>query len=347
MSDAGTLLREPNDSSLGGAAVDQSARNTQTDVERVVTDTEVIEDLKRQLAEKEERISQEATETQRARARADAEASARADAEARARDAERLRQDAHVNSERSMARTQLDSLASTIESAHGQMANLKTAMVAANEAGDFAKAADIQADMALLGAKMVTLETGKAALEERVKTPEPGADGRNVPGGGNEAPRQLTPSEQRVEFIQKQPPIVQAWLRGPHGERFFNDTEFRNQVAAAARDAGAIYNINSQQYLDHVEEKVGLRQPAGAAAGGGAPPGGGRDPSGDGRMVSAPAGGASGGSVRTAPGGATEVSLSREEIEMAHRQGLSPGEYARYKKQLKDEGLIGPGAGYR
>lgn len=340
MSDAGTLAREANNPGIGGAAVDQGARAADTN-DRVLTELETIDELRRQLAEKEGQTAAQAEEVRRANEQARAAESAASAAAARAREADNARAHAEVVSERTVAQTQLESLSATLDSARGQMTGFKGQLRQAMEEGDYTKVADIQAEMAELGGKIVTLEGGKATLEDRVKAAPDDAGGRGPGTGGQQQQQPQTDYEKRIAFTQSQPAVVQTWLNGPNGDRFFNDMNFRQQVMRAAGEAERTYNPASPQYIEDIETRIGLRQPAGqqpSNTGGAAS--GGRDPSGDGRMVSAPAGGASGGSVRNAPGDG-QMYLTSAERSIAANSGMTDAEYARAKQDLEREGLIG------
>jgi hypothetical protein len=48
--------------------------------------------------------------------------------------------------------------------------------------------------------------------------------------------------------------------------------------------------------------------------------------------------------VRRNPNGTIDVYLTREEKEQARRDGVSEAEWAKNKRDLINEGLIGPGA---
>lgn len=334
--------REP-DASLGGAAVAQGARAQETprDDESVPTAEEVVETLRRQLQEMEGQGAEKDKAREAAERRAADADRARQDAEARARQADQSARDSAVQSQRSTAEAQLDAVLNALEAHNATMSSHEATYAAALAEGEFQNAAKIQREMSLLGGKITTLENGKAALEQRVKE-TPAEDAR-------QQQQQPSPADRREAFIRGQPPKVQDWLRGTNGDRFFNDRSFQSKVGAAAQAAQHLkgYAIDSQDYLDYIEEQVGLREPTQSADASRQTPATaarGRTPDDDRRMTAAPAGGATAGSVRRNPDGSTEVYLSREEREMADRQGVTHAEYARHKRDLMNEGQIGPQA---
>lgn len=337
MSDAPQLKEQ--DPSLGGVPLDQAARVVVVDAPAVLTTEDVVEDLKRQLAEKATAETAKDAELATAREQREAEARGRQAADARARDAEAQARQAAQGGQRAVDEANLAAVKNALESNKGMMINLKTSYATAMQEGDFSKGADIQAEMATVGARLVQLEDGQGQLEERIKTPPPADQGR--------APA-ADPAQARENFIMGQPPRVQDWLRSEKGARYFSDESFRARVMSAANYAqnGRRLDVGSQEYIDFIETEVGLRQatptppppnpnPAPAPAG--------RDAD-DRRMVTAPAGGSTAGSVRSQPDGSTTVYLTQDERDMARRMGVSETEWAREKAAALREGQIGPNA---
>jgi hypothetical protein len=202
--------------------------------------------------------------------------------------------------------------------------------------------ADVQAEMALVGARLVNLEAGKTQLEARARTPD-----------ANQGRQPAAPTDEyqhQEDFIRGQPPLVQQWLRN-NRQRYFSDEAFRGKVGGAAGYAQNNLGIdqNSQEFIDYVEEQVGMRapvlrqpdpppvQPGGRDVAPPAPP-----PRQESRLVTAPAGGATSGTART--NGVREVHLTAAEIAQADRDGVTREEYARAKWELQEEGRIGPNA---
>lgn len=335
------------DPAPGGQAVDQSARAAEAlTVEVIPTADEVVEDLRAQMAELDKRDREKDAEIEAARRRATDADRARQDAENRARDADRAARQATEVAGRSVEEARLDAIKNALGTVQGQMANLKGQLTSANSEGDFAKASDIQGEMAVLGGKIAQLESGRDELDARIKK-SPADTGRQVDRPGA---REDGAYEQRETFIRQQPPLIQDWLRSSKGERYFSDQTFAGKVRAAAAYAQNIKNlaIDSQAYLDYVEEQVGLREPLQQQQQRDdrqpSTPGQGRAADAGQRMTTAPAGGANDGSVRRNPNGTIEVYLTKEEKEQAARDGIPERDYAFHKQQLIAEGLIGPGA---
>lgn len=329
--------REP-DPALGGSAVDQAARQQTIIVETdpVVPDEEdVVETLKRQLEQLEGSNAEDKKGRETAeRARQDAERRA-SDAEARARQADQHARQASQDSQRSTAEAQLDSVKNALAAHESKMTALEGDYAAASAEGDFAKSAKVQREMAVLGGRIAQLESGRDALEIRIK--EPPAD------TARQADQQPSDQDRKESFIRGQPPRVQDWLRSDKGARYFSDNEFQRKVAAAASFAQSVkgISIDTQDYIDYIEEQVGLRQAAPPAQQQQPPAGRNAE---DRRMTTAPAGGSTGGAVRSNADGSTTIYLTPDEKATARREGMTDVEYARHKRDLINEGLIGPGA---
>jgi hypothetical protein len=346
MSDA---ARVP-DPSLGGAAVDQSARAAEAlTVEIVPSADDVVESLRSQMKDLDASVADKDAAIERERERAAASDRARAAAERRAADAESRARDAQQAAGRSVDSAQLDSIKNSLATHEGHLKNLAAQKATALAEGDFTKASDLDADMAKVGGRIAQLESGAADLEARVKAPPPADPGRTtatdqVDTGGSE----------REKFISTQPPRIQDWLRSSKGDRYFTDQAFQDKVAAAASFAQKVkgLSIDSQAYIDYIEEQVGLRTPTEPAPtptpvrDDRAPstPGQGREADAGQRMTTAPAGGATEGSVRRNPNGTIEVYLTADEKSQAARMGVSETDWAKSKAELIREGRIGPGA---
>lgn len=330
----------------GGAAVDQGSR-AQENIQ-VVEDNEgpdeILETLKRQLQEMEARDADRAKELEaEQKRRVEAESAARQAAE-RATRATTQAQQAQQESARSTTAAHLDAVKNSLDAHAGQMLALEAEHAKAMSEGEFDAAAKVQSKMAVLGGKIAQLESGRAELEERIKAaPAAGAQQQQQPPA--------TEYERREAYIQRYTPVVQTWLRGQHGDRFFRDESFQRKVMGAASYAENNRGLdpNSQAYIEFIESEVGLRE-ARDQGGDGQQQQRGRDaepnanPDGNRRMTTAPAGGATGGAVRSNPDGSTTVRLTRAEMELADSQGVTHAEWARHKRALTNEGLIGPSA---
>lgn len=333
---------------LSPEAVDQFSRANESPEEIVPTQDDVIESMRQQMAEFEERDRRREEEITAANRRAENERTARERAETQAREAE-----ARASRETDAGRyatedAQLDAITASLTSHQSQMDSLKRAHAAAFSEGDGPKLADIQAEMALLGGKITQLDAGKAQLEARKQA------------RGTEQPREESssirdPMAEREAWISQQPRLVRDWVR-EHPE-FFSDPAFHRRAVAAATYATDVegYSPNSQEYIDFVNEKLGFggrqrSEDAGARQEQNQPNG--RDAgesqrqaqprSTDRRMFAAPAGGSVQGTSRSS--GQETVYLTKAEKELAASQGVTEAEWAKHKRDLMNEGLIGPGA---
>ena len=334
---------------LPPGAVDQSARAPQAepDAERVLTEEEIIEAARRRVAELEEADRQK-DETLAAERRRAAEAENRAaEADRRAREAETRATQATHTGQQTVDHARLNEVSTALTARNDQMSSLETQYAAAFAAGEGEKMAKIQRQMATVGAQLVQLEQSKTIYEARIE------QAKQQPQ--NPQPQTQSTEEYRQNFIRQQPPLVQEWLRR-NGERYWSDQDFSDRVAAAARYADRVKHIpiDSQAYIDFVDEELGLKarqqsqsdqsrsgdqQTRGRSAEGDAGSG---DPGR--RFTAAPAGGGAPGSNSGSRGGDGPIYLTKEEKETAKFLGVSEGEYAANKRELVNQGLIGSNA---
>lgn len=319
--------------------VDQKAREIEIVDEPVDDQSSLVAEMRRQLAELEERDRKREEEINAERRRAADAQRAREAAEARARDADARARNDSATAERSADDARFDAISTSLIAATDQMTNLKGQYKAAFAEGDAERMADIQANMALLGSRITTLEAGKRALEARKATPDTTTTTQQT------AP-QPSEYERQENFIRQQPQRVQDWLRA-NRERYFNDADFQQQVAAAAGYAQRIKRLDpsSQEYIDYVETEVGMRPVQRPQQGGERPnqPAG-RDPDerNDRRLVTAPAGGSVPNTAPATGGGTEQVWLTKDEKEQARRDGISEVDWAKAKLELIREGQLGP-----
>lgn len=325
--------REP-DPSLGGAAVDQGARAAEIEIP---TEDDVVETLRQQLAALEEQGSEKDKALDAEKQRVASAERARQDAEARARQADQQARQTQHQSERSTAQAQLDSVKNALSAHESEMTSLEAAYASAQAEGDFAASAKVQRQMAVLGGRIAQLETGRDALDQRIKAT------RADDGGQQQQPSEY---DRKEAYIRTMPAKVQTWLRGSNGDRYFNDPDFQQKVASAASYAQNNKGIapDSDQYIEFIETEVGLRQaPTPPANSGGAAPRG-REPDDGRRMTTAPAGGSTAGSVRSNSDGSTTIYLTPDEKDMARRMGVPENEWAREKAAALKANQIGPNA---
>ena len=329
-----------------GPAVDQAARAAQAVTDSDITvrsEDDVVEQMRRRIADLEEKAETDRAAAEDARSQAAVERRAREAAEARARSATTEAERTKSASEASVQDSQLTAIDNSIAAHTEQMKSLKSQYAAAFAEGNADKLADLQEQIGRLSAEQVALENGKADLEARKAGRAVGGD--TPPTRREGAP--ADPASGREAYIAGQTPIIQNWLRSAEGDRFFTDQAWANRVGAAANYAQQVKGLdpNTQAYVDFVREEIGLKQrqqPDAAPTninGAGNPVSRGRDPSE--RVVTAPAGGATQGTPRP---GSTDVYLTQAEREQARRDGVSEADYAKAKRDLIAEGLIGPNA---
>ena len=191
--------------------------------------------------------------------------------------------------------------------------------------GDYDKAADLQSAMAMNNAKLLQLENGKVALQERLAQPV-----QPVP------PPQTIQRRDAVEELASQlSPRSAQWIRA-HPE-CAKDTKMFNKMVGAHNFAIAEgYVPDSDAYFDYIESQLGYKTSENAEN--------------DGEVMSAASKPAT---PRSAPppapstraasssGRTNVVRLSPEEREMAQMMGMSPEDYAKNREALRKDGKIG------
>ena len=263
-----------------------------------ITPDEGIEALKAKLLE--------------ANKRADDATAARTAAEARANDASRRVADA----QNTVADTNVTMLTNAIDMVKAGIDTSKRAYADAMTAGDFALAADAQAEMSLNSSKLVQLETGLQALKNQPKaTPE----------------RIIDPVE---ALANQMPPRSAAWIRS-HPEYATDPRLYQKMLAAHNLVVSDGIPPDTDDYFREVETVLRIRPAvvddsvevplsnASTAVSERIPPAApvSRGPNGQG---SAP---------RT-------VRLSAAELEIAAMTGQSPEEYAKNKIILQAAGKM-------
>ncbi len=201
-----------------------------------------VAELKKQLAEKD-------AESKANRDDADRNRKAATEAEQRARDAGGQTQHAIKVAQSH----ELDSITNALGAATREQEALEAKLTAAHEAGEFGTVAKLQGQLAKLGARLVQLEDGKAALDARAK----------------EQPRQpqpVTEEQQREAYLARRTAPTAAWVRAH--PQFFTDAAFKQKVEAADGYVANILGIarDTPEYFTKVEETVGIRQAAASAA---------------------------------------------------------------------------------
>lgn len=248
------------------------------------------------------------------------ERAARAEAESRARAAQE-------NATRASAEVQdsnLQLIASAIDSVNRTNFMLKRDYAAAMAAGNFEHAAEIQSQMSINGAKLLQLENGKAALEQRIANP---------PAQQPEMPADP------VEAVASQlSPRSAAWIRA-HPECVRDKRLYMKMVGAHNIAVADGFQADTDEYFAEIERQMGYRKPQNAVS---------RDDSEEPTSMAAkpvarkPQPPAAPSSRAASNGGNARntVTLNAAEREMASIMGMTPEEYAKNKVALKKEGKL-------
>lgn len=245
---------------------------------------------------------------------------ARAEAEKRARQAE-------TNASKANAEVQdsnLQLIVSAIDSINRAGTMLKRDYAAAMSAGNFEQAAEIQSQMSINGAKLLQLENGRAALEQRLKNPP------------KEEPK--LPDDPVEAVAQQLSPRSAAWVRA-HPECVRDKRLYMKMVGAHNIAVADGFQADTDEYFAEIERQLGYRkQPAPVQ----------QEEQEEPTSMAAkpmpkkapPPAAPSSRAASNGTGGKNTVTLTREEREMASIMGMTPEEYAKNKVALKKEGKI-------
>lgn len=245
---------------------------------------------------------------------------ARAEAEGRARAASE-------NAARAGAEVQdsnLQLIISAIDSVNRTNYMLKRDYANAMAAGNFDQAAEIQSQMSINGAKMLQLENGKAALEQRIANPPP---------------RQAEVPQDPVEAIASQlSPRSASWVRA-HPECVRDKRLYMKMVGAHNIAIADGFTADTDEYFAEIERQMGYRKPQTTVQ---------RDESEEPTSMAAkpmarkpqPPAAPSSRTASNGGAGRNTVTLSAAEREMASIMGMTPEDYAKNKVALKKEGKL-------
>jgi hypothetical protein len=232
-----------------------------------------------------------------------------------------------VAAEREVTTTRKSSIEMTIESLQKDKDGAKRDWIAAQEAGDYPKAADAQDRMSQANARIVAAEQGRQALDDDLRAP----------------PRQQPISTDRVEEVARTlQPRSADWVR-QHPE-FINRPDLNQKMIRAHHAAvGEGLEPDSDAYFTMVNRRLGLEREPETANEDAAP----RRGDGSRAPTSAPVGRDVAQNPRRAASPGT-VRLSAEEASAALALNLDPKksdrevfeEYARNKVALMSEGKI-------
>lgn len=245
---------------------------------------------------------------------------ARAEAESRARAAQE-------NASRASAEVQdsnLQLIASAIDSVNRANQMLKRDYAAAMAAGNFEHAAEIQSQMSINGAKLLQLENGKVALEQRIANP---------PAQQPEMPADP------VEVVASQlSSRSAAWIRA-HPECVKDKRLYMKMVGAHNIAIADGFQADTDEYFAEIERQLGYRKPQTAVS---------REETEEPTSMAAkpmarkpqPPAAPSSRTAGNGAGGRNTVTLNAAEREMASIMGMTPEEYAKNKVALKKEGKL-------
>lgn len=240
----------------------------------------------------------------------EAERIARAEAERRAAEAARQ---AH-RAQNEVEDTNLQLVNNAIETVKSNTANLKGAYAQAMAAGDFERAADIQLAMSDNAAKLLQLENGKQAMQDRPKQAAP------------------QPKTDPVEALASQlTPRSAAWVRA-HPQYATDPRLYQKMIAAHNMVMADGHQADSDDYFSAVENVLGVSRQAN------------NDDDGTemaakvvSRRSSPPAAPVS--RSGSAPGTSPKViRLTSEEAEIARLSKMTDKEYWEMKQKVKNDG---------
>ena len=181
-----------------------------------------------------------------------AELKARLEQEQKARaEAERRAHEYQHNAHRAQSEVQDSNLMlikSAIDSVKQNNESLKTNYRDAMAAGDFDAAAQIQERMSINAAKMLQLQNGKDALEEKLKNP-PAA-----------SPEPTDPVEKVASQLS---PRSAAWIRA-HPQCITDSRMYQKMVGAHNIAMADGYAVDSDAYFDAIETQLGFKKAAAA-----------------------------------------------------------------------------------
>lgn len=254
------------------------------------------------------------------------ERSAREEAERRAREnaeaASRAKSDAQDG--------QLTAIQNAIRATSAEAEGAEKAYADALQAGDYAQAAKAQRLMASAEAKLLQLENGKSALEERLEAEK------------TQKPDPIPARQPQVDIVEQWASTVSpqsaAWLRS-HGDAIRQDQSLLRKIGAAHDAAIHLEGLapDSPEYFSFIEGKIGIGTKKAEQPRQETPLAPARKP-----VVATPVSNAS----SSSPRGGSTITLSPEMREMARQiySDLPPHEaekaYARDRMAMIKEGRI-------
>ena len=220
-----------------------------------------IEDLRRQIKEREQELESARRNEAGERARAEELERRRRVAEMKAEGHEAKALEATLTA----SAREYESVASTLEMEQQRAAQLESQYTTAMENGDFKTAAKIQTDMGRTAARLERLEEGKQALQDsyqRQETARAELAARQVQQQQRGVPAAIdwnapwTP-DIAESVMSTSSPQAAAWMR--QNPKFFSDPGFRGQVSGAHQMAlSKGIRQDTPEYFAEVESLVGI-----------------------------------------------------------------------------------------
>jgi hypothetical protein len=218
----------------------------------------------------------------------------------------------------------LQLITSAIDTVNRTNFMLKRDYARAMAGGDYEQAAEIQSQMSLNSAKLLQLENGKAALEQRIANPPPKQP---------EAP--LDPVE---EVASQLSPRSAAWVRA-HPECVRDKRLYMKMVGAHNIAVADGFQADTDEYFAEIERQMGYRKPQTTVP---------REEAEEPTSMAAkpmakkpqPPAAPSSRAASNGSSGRNTVTLTAAEREMAGIMGMTPEEYAKNKVALKKEGKL-------
>lgn len=242
-------------------------------------------------------------------------------------EAERRAKAANETASRASAEVQdsnLQLIVSAIESVNRSTQMMKRDYAAAMAAGNFAQAAEIQSHMSINGAKLLQLENGKAALEQRIANPPP--------------KQQEQPSDPVEAIASQLSPRSAAWIRS-HPECVRDKRLYLKMVGAHNIAIADGFQADTDEYFTEIERQLGYRKPQNNVQ---------QEENAEPSSMAAkpmqkrtqPPAAPSSRTAGNGSAGRNTVTLNAAEREMASIMGMTPEEYAKNKVALRKEGKL-------
>lgn len=205
--------------------------------------------------------------------------------------------------------TNLHLVKASIDTVKGNIDTLKQNYAAALANGDFGVAADIQMEMSVAANKLVQLETGKQAMEEKPKV----------------KPAEIDPVNQFIDSLSAR---SASWLRN-HKECVTDPTMNRKMLLAHALAVDDGLEIDSDEYFNLIEQRLGYKKTKAEVQEDDDPMKYSAKEEKETTPAAAP--------VSRGEGKKNSVRLTAEEREIASLSGMTDEEYARNKQEISKE----------